>query len=438
MHDQRKTLLILGSMDEFALLVQRAKERGCRVLVADGYEHGPARAHADASFTIPVTDTEALVNLCRDEAVDALITSFSDVLFEEGCRVAHAAGLPAPCSLDKLEFLRNKQLMKNMFDQLGVPYPNSCVVPLDQVERACESLRFPCVIKPVDAYGSYGVRVVRTAVEAIESAASVAEESRRANSVVLEEYNGGHEFNMITWASHGRVFPVSVADREKTVCAFEDLPHVSRIVYPSRFTDEVLPDALAYAQRIVEFAGIEHGPLCMQFFWSPDSGIHVCEVTGRVFGYEHELLEYASGLSVEDLLLDTALDRDALARRLEAHDARSMPKCSCGLYFHARDGIVASLDAAQAALQGPCVQETLLYYAPGQTVKNARGGQPYAARAFLAAESYGELDAASARMFENFSIADPDGKDLAVPNRLPSACRASQASETTAKEQPVS
>lgn len=437
MHDQRKTLLILGSMDEFARLVQRAKKRGCRVLVADGYEHGPARAHADASFTIPVTDKEALVDLCRTEAVDVLITSFSDVLFEQGCRVAHAAGLPAPCSLDKLEYLRDKKLMKDMFDHLGIPHPNSRVTPPDKIEQACNALKFPCVIKPVDAYGSYGVRVAHTPTEAIEAAAATAEESRRAKTVVLEEYDAGREFNMITWVSYGRVFPVSVADREKTVGQYGELPHVSRIVYPSRFTDEVMPNAIAYAQRIADFTGIEHGPLCMQFFWSADSGIRMCEVTGRVFGYEHELLEYASGLSAEDLLLDTALDHEALAHRLQAHDARSMPMRSCGLYFHARDGIAVNLDTARAALQGPCVQETLLYYAEGQHIKNGRGGQPYAARAFLAATSHNELDIASARIFARFSLPDPSGRELAVPNQLAPVLGAPSPSEAT-KEQPTS
>ena len=126
---------------------------------------------------------------------------------------------------------------------VGRAYPNNCVVPArpDQVERACESLRFPCVIKPVDAYGSYGVRVdAHRSQKRSNQLPRFAEESRRANSVVLEEYDGGHEFNMITWASHGRVFPVSVADREKTVCAFEDLPHVRqgscgpRVASPTR------------------------------------------------------------------------------------------------------------------------------------------------------------------------------------------------------------
>ena len=423
MTDQRKTLLILGSMDEFVLLVQRAKERGCRVLVADGYEQGPARAYADASFTVPATSTETLAHLCREHEVGALITSFSDTLFEAGCQVAYAAGLAAPLAPDKLECLRDKERMKEMFSHLGIPYPHSRVAPAEKAERACDGMRFPCVVKPLDGYGSYGVRVVRDADEVRAAAYKAAAESRRAAKVVLEEYDEGREFNMITWISKGRAFPVSIADREKSPRGDGELPHVSRIVYPSRFAERVMAEALRYAQRVADFAGIVNGPLFMQLFWSPESGMHVCEVAGRVFGYEHELLEYASGLSVEDLLLDTALDHEALAARLEAHDALAMEQRSCGLYFHMRDGIVANLAAARTALDAPYVQQSLLYYAEGDVARNARGGKPYAARAFLAATTYEELDVQSEAMFARFSITGAEGEELAIANCIPGGAR---------------
>ncbi len=419
----RAKLLVLGSMDEFVDLVKRAKERGCEVVVADGYEQGPAREGADASFVVPVTDTETLAGICREQGVDALVTSFSDVLFEEGCRIAHEAGLPAPCSLEKLEYLRNKELMKRMFCDLGISHPRSCVVPADQVEHACASLRFPCVMKPVDGYGSYGVRVVRGAAEACEAAAEVAAESRRAAKVVLEEYDDGHEFNMVTWVVQGRVTVVSIADREKTSRGASELPHVSRIVYPSRFSAEVAGRASDYAQRVASFIGLENGPLCMQFFWSPETGVNVCEVTGRVFGYEHELLEHACGLSIEDLLLDTALDPDALVARLATHDALSMPRVSCGLYFHGRDGEIADLSKARAVLRSPLAKETLLYYEEGESIRNVRGGKPYAAKVFLAASTRHELDAETAHLFSEFSILGAQGEELAVPNEMPCAAQ---------------
>ena len=51
-------LLILGTLGEFVQLVKKSKERGYYTIVCDGYPNGEARAYADASYVLPVTDTE--------------------------------------------------------------------------------------------------------------------------------------------------------------------------------------------------------------------------------------------------------------------------------------------------------------------------------------------------------------------------------------------
>ena len=47
MSAENHRLVILGSMDEFVDLVDCAKKRGIYTIVCDGYEDGPAKAHAD-------------------------------------------------------------------------------------------------------------------------------------------------------------------------------------------------------------------------------------------------------------------------------------------------------------------------------------------------------------------------------------------------------
>ena len=167
---------------------------------------------------------------------------------------------------------------------------------------------------------------------------------------IMEEYNPDYEFNMIAWVADGAVHAVSIADREKSSEVSWEVPHVSRIVYPSRLQDSVREEALAIVQRVSAYVGLRNGPICMQFFWSAKRGLQVCEIAGRVFGYEHELLFYSSGLRVEDLLLDTVYDKKSLRRRLEDHDIDSFSRCCCGLYFHGREAVIGSMDGAVAAI----------------------------------------------------------------------------------------
>ena len=93
-------VLILGTLGEFTELVRKAKARGYETIVCDGYPDGIAREYADKDYTIPVTDIDAIAQMCREESVDGIITSFSDLLLECMTKIADKAGLNLP--LDKL------------------------------------------------------------------------------------------------------------------------------------------------------------------------------------------------------------------------------------------------------------------------------------------------------------------------------------------------
>ena len=87
-------VLILGTLGEFTELVQKAKKRGYEVVVCDGYPDGIARKYADKDYTIPVTDIDSIAQMCREEKIDGIITSFSDLLLECMVKIAAKAGLP--------------------------------------------------------------------------------------------------------------------------------------------------------------------------------------------------------------------------------------------------------------------------------------------------------------------------------------------------------
>ena len=102
-------LVILGSMDEFVDLVERARARGIYTIVCDGYENGPAKAHADKAYLEDVRHTDAIADICRDERADGIIASFSDLLAECMIDIADAAGLPAYLKPEGERYLREKR-----------------------------------------------------------------------------------------------------------------------------------------------------------------------------------------------------------------------------------------------------------------------------------------------------------------------------------------
>ena len=93
-----KRLLILGTLGEFEQLVQKARARGIYTIVCDGYPDGPARAFADESYVIPVTDTDRIAALCKEKQVDGILTSFrsSAGMYGEDFRKSRSSLLSEP------------------------------------------------------------------------------------------------------------------------------------------------------------------------------------------------------------------------------------------------------------------------------------------------------------------------------------------------------
>ncbi len=420
----RHRVLVLGSMDEFVPLVRRAHERGLEVIACDGYPDGPAKREADAAYDVDVHDAPAVAAVCCSEGVDAIVTSYSDVLAECAARIAQEADLPFYLPPERLELLRSKSLMKQMFDELGIAYPKTVFVRRGHVGEDLAGLSFPVVTKPVNAWGSHGVFLLDSPEEVEERFDDVAAYSQ-GDAILVEEYDDGYEFNMMTWVCDGEPHVLEVADREKSVEVAHVVPHVSRIVYPSVLTDLVLDEARDIVGRVARRVGLENGPLCMQFFWSPERGIRVCECAGRIFGYEHELLQIATRgeLCVEDLILDNAYDHDALRRRLAAHDPH-LASCAAGLYFHGHEGKIARIEGVPMPGDAPGVVESLCYYEPGDVVSHRVGAKPYTVRTYLVADSRDELDELTDAAFRSVCVTGEDGSQMLYHNERMSYERA--------------
>lgn len=408
-------LLILGSLEEFVPLTRMAGQRGITTLVCDGYPEGPAKALADQAYDIPVTDIDAIAALCREEQVDGIVTAFSDLLLECMVKIAGKAGLPCYLQPEQLAFYRDKSAMKSMFRRLNIGTPRFITLKKDFTDRELEGLRFPAVVKPVDKYGSRGLLVLDSPEEIRRHFDYVCETSRR-KEILAEEYNAGFEFNMMAWVHKGKVFVLSIADREKTPIGKGLIPISTRNVYPSRLMSQVYPEAKETLEKIIAFTGQKEGELSMQFFWDPERGIQVGETAARFLGYEHELIEYSSGFSVEKLLLDSVYDPEAMEKDLLRHDPW-FKTCSAVLYFQGREKVIGSQAPARALEDLPFVRKACFFYREGEQVQEFV--RPYTARFCISAASREEVDAQTRYIFDHIRILDTEGQEILYRNQIP-------------------
>lgn len=67
-----------------------------------------------------VTDVDAIALMCREEGVDGIITSFSDLLLECMVKIADKAGLPCYLKPEQLSWYRDKSACRDVLDKLGL------------------------------------------------------------------------------------------------------------------------------------------------------------------------------------------------------------------------------------------------------------------------------------------------------------------------------
>lgn len=410
-------LMILGSLEEFVGLVKMAKERGIYTIVCDGYKGSPAKKIADKSYDIMVTRIDEIANICKQEGVNGIITSFSDLLFECMVKIADKAGIKCYFTPEKLPYYRDKIKMKEMFREIQVPTADFVYLEKNFKDSELKEITFPVVVKPVDKYGSRGIFVLDS-IEEIRDRFDEVCETSDMKKILVEEYQDGHEFNMMTWVLDGKVNVISIADREKTEIAKGEIPISTRNVYPSRLYDKVEKQATEILQKVADFTGQKDGALSMQFFWKPETGISVCEVAGRFLGYEHELIELSGDFSVEKLLLDYVYDEKSLRESLAEHDAHMKRSCAV-LYFHGRELVIEDQSMAENVKTQDNVVYSQIFYKMREMVEK-HGRNPYVARYYISAATREEIDKVTAEIFDKMTIKDPKGKEVLYKNKITS------------------
>lgn len=188
-----KKALILGAGVYQVPLIQKAKERGLFTIVASRIGNYPGFALADKSYDVNTTDLQAIVEVARNEKVDCVVTTGTDVAMQALGAVCDQLGLPG--ITEEAGYLAtNKREMKRKFDTGGVRTAHFREVDsLEQLRSVYDELSKPVICKAVDTSGSRGIMRVDSE-DQLPEAFHYARKASRADYILVEEFIAGVEF----------------------------------------------------------------------------------------------------------------------------------------------------------------------------------------------------------------------------------------------------
>lgn len=327
-----KALVIAGGLPQIELIKQ-LKERGIEALLADGSPYAVARPYADKFFHVDVFDMEAIKDIAAKEKVDFLITVCADQVLLVVARVSEMLGLPCYIDYETCQNVSDKIRMKRIFKASGVPTTD--YVETDHLDlKVISKLKYPLVVKPVDAYSSKGVRKAEN-LEELKQYYEEAHQIGRSGRVIVEEFFAGEEISVDAFVVNGKAKILNVTNSEKV--KDKDRFVIFRGRYPAKASEAVMRQIEDICQKIADGFGLVNAPLLVQLLHDGDK-VSVLEFCARTGGnMKYLLIKYASGVDVIGATLDITMGQTPdLSPKFERHNivVNDFVYCKLGVFDH--------------------------------------------------------------------------------------------------------
>lgn len=327
-----KALVIAGGLPQIELIKQ-LKQRGIEALLADGSPYAVARPYADKFYHVDIFDIETIKNIAQTERVDFLITVCADQVLLVVAQVSEMLGLPCYIDYETGKNVSDKIRMKRIFKKNGIPTTD--YIETDSLDmEAIGHLKYPLVVKPVDAYSSKGVRKVENESE-LRQFYEEAHQISRSGGVIVEEFFSGEEISVDAFVVNGRAKILCVTNSEKV--KDKDRFVIFRGRYPAKVSTTVMSKIEDVAQKIADGFGLVNAPLLVQLLNNGED-ISVLEFCARTGGnMKYLLIKYSSGVDVIGATIDITLGREPdLKPKTETHPivVNDFVYCHPGVFDH--------------------------------------------------------------------------------------------------------
>ncbi|MEX2528510.1 MAG: formate-dependent phosphoribosylglycinamide formyltransferase [Gemmatimonadota bacterium] len=185
-----RTLLLLGAGELGRELALVARSLGIRVVAADEYADAPAMQVANQSEILSLMDAHELEALLHRVSPDLVVPDVEAVQAEK-LEELEERGVRVIPNARALRLVARREAMRELaHGEVGIPTPRYSVAHSEEELRAaCDTLGYPCVVKPVRSSFGRGQTVVSGAARVpVAWAFARAEPHSGGDSVLVEEY----------------------------------------------------------------------------------------------------------------------------------------------------------------------------------------------------------------------------------------------------------
>ncbi len=315
MNKDRILLIAPPNSYRLAPYIRAAKKLNIELLVASEGQYSLTTEVAfglHIDFSNQQQALETIIAAARQKPFQGVIAT-DDFTVELVARVARALNLPH--NLPKsAQLTRRKDLARQALLLAQLPIPKFTLIHLqDELEPQLTQIKFPCVLKPLALSASRGVIRVNNqpayldACQRIQNIVANQDYTFERSHILAEQYIPGIEIAVEAILSAGHYYPITIFDKPEPLEGpfFEETYYIT----PSQLESALQVKIHQLVAKACKAYGLSTGPIHAELRINGEN-LCILEVAARTIGGEcAQLLEYATGHSLEELVISNAVGK---------------------------------------------------------------------------------------------------------------------------------
>ena len=376
-----KKIIILGASVYQVPLIKKAKELGFYTIVISIPGDYYGFQISDKNYFVDTRNKEEILKISRDENIDGICTSGTDVAVITIGYINETLGLNG-VHYDTALSSTNKYLMKKRFVENGVNTARFFKAGNHQElidgynKLNCEK----AVVKIVDKSGSRGIKCVDKDTDFKQVFDELMKETN-VDYVIIEEFIKGIEIGVDLFMNNSEMIAYVPHNKMRETLNHIGIPSGHIAPYTPYYNEE--DNILIQSRKVVEALGIKEGAVNIDAFVLENGEVYIIEAGSRAGGTGlPEVMSNYLGVDYYEMILRNALNMP-LPEKVE-------PKGRCTaslLLFSDKDGIYSGYELDE--IEDVTVSTD---YRIGQRVEKITDGTSRIGQAIILADSMKELE----------------------------------------------
>ena len=298
-------IAVIGANEPLIPFYRQAKELGYEVIGIAIEKGAVCKKYCDRFYPISFADKDDVVEVCRKENVDGIISFSLESALPTVVYVANKLGLVSN-SEESIKLTQSKYAQRQALEKAGIPVPKYYLIENEEDLKKMQC-RFPVIVKPVDSGGSQGICKV-VSQDKLTEAYRYAVNYSRTSKAIVEEYVDGREFSVEYISHQGNHYFLQITDKVTSGAPrFVEMQHHQ----PADIPESVWNRIKKMVEGALTALKIENSASHTEIKWNSNDELFIIETGARMGGdyISSDLVRLSTGYDFVDGAIKLAVGK---------------------------------------------------------------------------------------------------------------------------------